>query len=113
MYSYIQRKHEERLAARYHLLREVLEPGMSEDEVLGILHQAGEFTLRKTDWTGFGMIELGINFTDPQGKALYGSFELAFFDYKYDRAYISNFDYIEVICDFPQTVEAATLTLYP
>jgi Tol biopolymer transport system component len=59
------------------MLCEILKPGMSESEVLGILHKAGEFTLRRSDWTG-GDIELGISFIDPEGKERYGTFDLRF-----------------------------------
>lgn len=38
-------KHQEHLAARYHLLCEVLKPGMSESEVLRTLRQVGTFTI--------------------------------------------------------------------
>jgi hypothetical protein len=103
--AYSDIKHKEHLAARHHLLCEVLKPGMSEDEVLGILNQYGEFTMSRADWVGGATIELGINFTDPKGKDLYGGFDLGFFDYKYAQAYIRNFDYFEVICDFSQAIK--------
>ena len=74
---------------------------MSNPEVLIGLIQAGEFTLWTSDWPG-GYIELGISFTDPKGKDLYGGFELGFSDYKYNGAYIRGFDYSESICDFSQ-----------
>jgi hypothetical protein len=73
------------LNARHHLLCEELKFGMSADEVLGVLHQNGEFTVNKAEWLG-GLIELNINFIDPKGAALYGAFELGFFHYKYNRA---------------------------
>jgi hypothetical protein len=109
-YSYI--KNQEHLTARHHLLCEVLKPGMSVDEVLGILHRAGNFTMSKAEWRG-GDIELGVNFIDPKGEDLYGGFELRFYDYKYAQAYISNFDYLEIICDFSQVIKAATATSRP
>ena len=73
------------LNARHHLLCEELKLGMSVDDVLGVLHQNGEFKMNKFEWLG-GLIELNINFTDPKGEALYGAFELGFFHYKYDGA---------------------------
>lgn len=102
------------LNARHHLLCEVLKPGMSKDEVLSILNQAGEFTMNYGDWPG-GLIELGINFTDPKGRVLYGAFDLGFSDYKYERAYISGFEResIDVICDFSQVTRSITATPNP
>ena len=94
-------KRQKLVAARHHLLCEVLKPGMSVDEVVVVLRQAGEFTLNKADWTG-GRIELGVNFTDPKGRDLYGAFELGFSDYKYARAYVLVFDKSEAICNFSQ-----------
>ena len=35
------------LNARHHLLCEVLKPGMSEDEVISVLNQVGEFTISR------------------------------------------------------------------
>jgi hypothetical protein len=73
---------------------------MSKDEVLGILKQAGDFTMNHAEWPG-GNIELGINYTDPKGSILYGAFELGFTDYKYNRAFIRHgSDNSEEICDF-------------
>lgn len=89
------------LNARHHLLCEVLKPGMSKDEVISVLDQAGEFWMRDTD-SPSPNIELHISFTDPIGNFLYGAFDLGFSDYKYDRAYVIGFEResIEVICDF-------------
>lgn len=99
-------KHQAALEARHHLLCEVLKPGMSENEVLSILKHAGTFKVNRADWLG-GYIELGINFTDPKGRDLYGAFDLGFYDYKYDRAYIEGFERenTEVICDFSQVIK--------
>jgi hypothetical protein len=93
-------KHQKLAAARHHLLCEVLKPGMSEDEVFGILHQTGDFTVSS------GMdkspdAQLHIVFLNPKERDLYGgAFDLRFSDYKYVQAYISGFDYFEDICDF-------------
>jgi hypothetical protein len=100
-------KHQKLVAARHHLLCEVLQPGMSEDEVLNILRQHGEFTSSRAEWSG-GLIELGVNFTDPKGKDLYGGFDLGFSDYKYLQAYISGFDYFEDICNFYPAIKLPT-----
>ena len=91
-------KRQEYLAQRNQLLCEDLKSGMSVDEVLGVLHQAGDFTIRRSEWLG-GDVELGINFTDPKG---YGAFELRFENNQYIQAYISGFYHFEVICDFYQ-----------
>jgi hypothetical protein len=50
---------------------------MSRDEVLSVLNQGGDFTFNHTELPG-GYIELGINFTDPKGKEMYGAFDLLF-----------------------------------
>ena len=110
IYLYLQRK--EYLAPRYHLLCEVLKPGMSEDEVIGILRQAGNFTLNRAEWGG-GIIELGINFTDPRGKKLYGAFDLGFSNYEYQAAYIRGFESIDVICDFHNKINVPTSESHP
>ena len=103
-------KHQELLAARYHLLCEVLKPGMSVDEVLGILHQAGEFTTNLSDRErGEIRSNFNISFTDPKGKDLYGGFDLGFFRGGYEEAYISGFDYYETICDFSQPTQSVTM----
>lgn len=86
------------LNARYDLLCEKLKFGMSVDDVLGVLHQNGDFWVNKSEFSG-GTITLMVNFTDPKGKALYGSFFLDFFRYKYTNAYIPvNFDERYTIC---------------
>jgi hypothetical protein len=107
--SYLYVKRQEHSAQRYHLLCEVLKPSMSKDEVLTILKQAGEFTAIGTESPG-PVIELHIVFTDPKGKNLYGSFDLAFSDYKYVSAYIKGFEYSDVICDFYQPTESVIET---
>jgi hypothetical protein len=65
-YSYV--KHQEHLVARHHLLCEVLTPGMSEDEVLGILHQAGEFTINKGGMDRGSQYRIGYKLYRPQGQ---------------------------------------------
>ncbi len=110
-YSYL--KHQEFLTQRHHLLCEVLKPGMSKEEVLGVLNQAGDFTFNHTELPG-GYIELRISFTDPQGKERYGAFDLLFIDYRYVRAYIRlTSDSAELICDFYQLTKSVTETLTP
>jgi hypothetical protein len=109
-YSHV--KHQELLVARHHLLCEVLKPGMSEDEVLEILHKTGEFTMNKGEWKG-GIAELGINFIDPKSRDLYGGFELRFSYNKYVQAYISSFDYFEDICNFYPLIKPPTETPRP
>jgi hypothetical protein len=105
-------KRQEHLAQRYHLLCAVLKPGMSKDEVLNVLKQAGEFTAVGTESPG-PVIELHIVFTDPEGKDLYGAFDLGFSDYKYVSAYISGFEYSDVICDFYRPTKSVTETPKP
>ena len=107
--SYV--KYQEHRAARYHLLCEVLKPGMTEREVLGILYQAGKFTLRRSDWMG-GDVELGISFIDPKGKELYGIFDLRFFGGQYAQAYIESFEQenTNIICDFAQVIKSPIAT---
>jgi hypothetical protein len=96
--AYIYVKRQERSAQRYHLLCEVLKPGMTKDEVLNALKQAGEFTVIG-DEPG-SVIALHVVFIDPKGRELYGSFDLGFSDYKYVSAYRLNFESVESICDF-------------
>jgi hypothetical protein len=93
-------KRQELVVARQHLLCEVLEPGMSKDEVLNVLKQAGEFTFNEDADSLGSPILLDISFTDPKGRDLYGGFVLGFSDYKYDKAYERVFDISETICDF-------------
>ena len=95
--SYLKRQ--ERLAQRYHLLCEVLKPGMSRDEVLAILEQVGDFVVQGTEQPG-PHIRFHIVFTDPVDKDTYGAFDLGFKDYQYVAAYISYFDRTDPICDF-------------
>ena len=91
---------------RHRLLCVVLKPGMSQDQVIEVLHQAGEFTMRKAEWSA-GDIELGISFTNLKGRFLYGHFALRFFDYQYAQAYITRFDEYDFICDFTQANPSA------
>ncbi len=109
-YSYL--KHQEFLAQRYHLLCEVLKPGMSQDEVLQTLHRAGDFTFNHAEWTE--LAELGISFTDPKAKETYGAFDLLFINDKYTRAYRRlTSDSSELICDFYQLVKPSIETPIP
>lgn len=94
-------KQQQLVAARHHLLCEVLQPMMSEDEVLMVLRQAGEFRFRRSELSA-DYITLDITFTDPKGKDLYGYFDLVFIDYKYVGADVPQFDVPESICDFSQ-----------
>lgn len=100
--------------ARHYLLCEVLKPGMTKNEVLAVLNRAGEFWMRDND-SPSPNIDLHISFTDPKGKFLYGAFDLGFYDYKYNLAYISGFEgeSIEVICDFTQLVHSTSETPKP
>jgi hypothetical protein len=85
---------------RHHLLCEVLKPGMSKNNVLELLKQTGEFSMNYAEWSD-GFFEIGISFVDPKAKFLYGSFELGFYKYHYDRAFIKHgSDNYEDICDF-------------
>ena len=102
------------LNARHHLLCEVLEPGMSKDEVLSVLNQAGEFWMRDSDSPSPNM-DLHISFTDFKGNVLYGAFDLLFIDYKYVQAYIIGFERESgtLICDFYQPKQPITATPPP
>jgi len=98
------------LDARHHLLCEVLKPGMSEDEVIRVLNQVGEFTMNRGEWNG-GSIDLGISFTNANVRNKYGRFSIVFFDYKYARAVVSHgSDNPEYICDFYKPSKPATTT---
>jgi hypothetical protein len=110
-YSYL--KHQEFLAQRHHLLCEILKPEMSKEEVLRVLSQAGVFTTNHAEWLG-GYVELGVAFTDPKGREMYGAFDLLFIDDKYVRAYVRlTSDSAELICDFYQPTKSATETPTP
>jgi hypothetical protein len=85
---------------------------MSVDEVLETLHKVGEFRVNKGEWSG-GYIQLAVSFTDPNDRELYGSFDLGFFDSKYESAYIRGFDFLANICDFSQLPQSATATPNP
>lgn len=96
------------LNARHHLLCEQLKFGMSVDDVLGVLHQNGEFIANKAEFSE-GTIRLIISFTNPESEALYGTFNLEFFHHKYFSAYTGGNDLgppVENIC----YVLAATLS---
>jgi len=109
-FSYLKRQ--ERLAQRYHLLCEVLKPGMSKDEVLNILDQVGDFLVLGTEEPG-PHIELHVVFTDSIGKDVYGAFDLSFKDYKYVSAYVRGFENSNVICDFHTQIRSTTATYSP
>lgn len=96
--AYVQEQ--QRSAPRHHLLCEELRPGMSRDEVLNILRQAGTFTARGTDTLGPDF-ELNILYTDHKGNDIYGGFDLEFHDYIYYAAVIRGFDTYQDICVFP------------
>lgn len=104
---FIYMKRQEHLSHQYHLLCEVLQPGMSKDEVLSVLRQNGEFTVIGADSSG-PVIELHIVFTDPKGKELYGAFDLGFSDYKYVAAYTRGFESSNVICHFIQPTKSVS-----
>lgn len=91
----------ERAAARYHLLCEVLKPGMSMNEVLGVLHQVGDFKMNTQESVGDYYV-VGIFFTDPKVRDTYGDFALDLSNSKYNEAFIQNFDQFEGICHFPR-----------
>jgi len=93
--------------ARHNLLCEVLKPGMSETEVIGILKQTGDFTMSRGDWSNGDIILLSINFTDVKARVLYGFFSVVFFDHKYARAVVSHdSNNPEMICDFYQPTQS-------
>ena len=98
-YSFWYFERQERLSQRHHLLCEILKPGMSKDEVLNTLKQAGEFGVVGGEDQGSNF-EIHIAFTDPNGKEVYGAFELGFNNDKYSGAYILGFDTYDSICDF-------------
>jgi len=103
------------LNARHHLLCEVLQPGISESEVLAILEQFGKFRMNRGEWGG-GYIDLGITFTDIKGRILYGSFNVHFHDYEYRGAY-QRFGFEPAsditICYFPKIAEPDVETPSP
>ena len=97
-------KRQELVAARYHLLCEVLKPGMSMNDVLETLHQTGDFTVSSGVDTSPNA-QLHIVFLNPKERDLYGgAFEISFSDYKYIGAYVLNFDVSETICDLSQAI---------
>jgi hypothetical protein len=102
------------LTPDHQLLCEVLKPGMSEDEVLSALHQVGDFTMSRGEWGG-GLIEIGINFTDPKLQNEYGPFDILFINYEYMRAGKTELvggdgEKPKIICDFYQSTESITST---
>lgn len=111
--SYFHLKRQNFLTQRHHLLCETLKPGMSKDEILATLSQAGSFTVGDTD-SPARFVELRINFTDPNGRDKYGAFELLLIDNKYVRAYVQmTSDDSELICDFYETTQSVTGTPKP
>jgi len=108
--AYFYKTHQDFLAQRHHLLCDVLRPGMSRDQVLHVLQQEGDFTMREADWPG-GFFALDIQFTNPKVLHKYGYFSVVFIDYKYTRAIIPRgSDSPEFICDFYQAIESITQT---
>jgi hypothetical protein len=86
---------------------------MSEDEVISVLNQVGEFTMSRGEWGG-GSIDLGINFTNANVRNKYGFFSIVFFDYKYARAVVSHgSNNPEYICDFYKPSKSSTMTPKP
>jgi hypothetical protein len=101
-------KHQTKVAQRRHLLCEILEPGMSKDEVLNVLHQVGDFTVNEVDWPS-AFFALDITFTDPKILDQYGHFSVVFIDYRYARAVIpQGSSPPEYICDFFQATGSIT-----
>jgi hypothetical protein len=101
--GYIYAKRQILLKERHHLLCEVLKPGMSENEVITILKQEGDFIMSRSESGGGGDIGVTVNFIDSKVKDQYGLFSVVFFDNKYMRAVVSRFDdKPEIICDFYQ-----------
>ena len=99
------------LNARHHLLCEELKFGMSVDDVLGVLHQNGEFTVTKAEYSG-GSIRLNIGFTNLASQTLYGAFNLDFFKYKYVSASTGGEDELgpsyESICSIDWIISSGT-----
>ncbi len=105
------------LNARHHLLCEELKFGMSVDDVLGVLHQNGEFTVTKAEYSG-GDITLKIGFTNLASQILYGDFNLDFVKYKYVSAYRGGGDddlgpLYESICSIDLITPSGTELPYP
>ena len=96
-WSYIEKQRH--LAARHHLLCEVLQPGMSKDMVLDILKQVGDIRDLGYEYLG-PTYEMEIYFADEKTRETYGVFQVGFTDYKYDSAYVRGFDTYDVICEF-------------
>jgi hypothetical protein len=112
--TYLYQKRQERLAQRYHLLCEVLKPGMSREETLAVLEQAGEFVVNGGMDEPGPIIDLYITFTDPVGRETYGAFGLIFNNYQYVGAYtLKSFDVTETICAFNDQIKSATSTVGP
>jgi hypothetical protein len=95
------------LTPDYRLLCDVLRPGMSEEEVLTTLKSIGDFTINRGTW-GDRMIQIGINYSDPEAQAKYGFFYLLFIDNGYVRAgkteLVGSSGEKIIICDFQPTV---------
>jgi hypothetical protein len=96
---------------RHHLLCETLKAGMSKDEVLRILEQAGNITVDESIWSVKSVGVLYIDFTDPKGREMYGGFTLAFRDNKYIAANRRiGSDNSETICDFYLPIPSTSMT---
>jgi hypothetical protein len=103
-------KQQIKIAQRHHLLCEILEPGMSRDDVLNILLQEGAFTANEVDWPS-AFFSLDISFTDPKLLDRYGHFSVVFIDYGYARAVIPRGSGPpEYICDFYQATRSIIYT---
>ncbi len=110
--TYFYLNHQEFLAQRHHLLCEILKPGMSKDEVLKILKDAGDFTVSGAE-SQSPNAEWYVVFTDPNGRDIYGAFNLGFSDNKYESAYIRGMDYWNIICDFSKVTQFPTEIIKP
>jgi hypothetical protein len=92
-------EHLERMEKLHYLLCESLEAGMTKDEVFSTLKQTGDFTMAGNDIGPF--MDLYIVFKDSKNKEVYGSFNITFFHYKYNGAYVTTgFEHIETLCEF-------------
>lgn len=108
--AYVTRQ--QHLAQRYHLLCEVLQPGMSRDEALAVLAQYGTFTVAGAEDTSPN-VDLHVVFADIRGRNGYGAFDLSFWHGRYNMAYIRGFDSVDVICDFSTISTPAMKTRVP
>jgi hypothetical protein len=108
--TYFYLNHQEFMAQRHHLLCEILQPGMSKDEVLSNLQQVGKFTMNEVD-SSSGFVALDINYTDPRVVGQYGYFSVVFIDSRYVRAVVPHgSDNPEYICDLYQASRSVTIS---